>query len=332
MQHRMITRQRRWADARTQHVEGGAVRNTANHRKTARWAALAGAMAMAGAALVVVQLAGTAPASAVAGVHRAVGSSLTNSLSPKTARAFCDPGEQVLGGGGRVQAVGAFTPRLTLTQLQPVAAGGTTQARYQVTAAETTPGTTSNWFVQAYAICAPANSVSGYHIVTSPPTNPSSQSVQTAAAVCPGGERVIGTGGRILQASGTGQVVLQVARASATGDITRVQAHEQADGFPSPWRVLAYAVCVNPPAGYQIVTGLSAERLSESVKFATVDCPPGKRVHSVGAAITNTAPGNVSLQVVEPSADLKQMRAIAVENTPTSQNWDFIVVRGICAF
>lgn len=297
-------------------------------KQTTRWAALAAAMVIVLTALIAVQLAGAAPASAVTGLHRATGSSQVNSQSPKGAVAFCEEGENVVGGGGWVQAVGAGSRRLTLTHLVPGDFGA--RDGYAVTGSETTPGITDSWYVRAYALCAPATSLSGYRIVPSPPANPSRSPVQTTAAVCPAGQRVLGTGGAINNPGG--QVALQVSRASGPGDIARVQAHADASGYDDPWSVTSYAVCVNPPSGYEVVYGESPQRASESEKFAVAECPGNKRVHGAGAAITSTAPGNVALAVVSPLDDLDGVQALAVENTPTSQNWDFIVAQAICAF
>lgn len=297
-----------------------------NNSKTIHWAALITVTA----ALTTVQVAAAAPASAVPGLHREVGTSDIDSVSPKTARAYCPPGERVVGGGGRVESAGAFTTKLTLTQLQPIQGSGTTPDRYVVSGAETAPGFNAAWLVRAYALCAPAGSLGGYHVVNSAPTDPSSQSVQATEAACPDGQRVLGTGATVVNPGG--QVALQVARASGDGRLARAQAHEEPDGYPSPWSVRSHAVCANPPAGYEVRTAESTQRLSETVKFAAVDCPDGKRVHGAGAAITDTAPAHVSLQAINTLDDLDGVQVFAVENTPTSQNWDFIVARAICAF
>lgn len=316
--------------ARTQDTKEGTMRNPTSNKETTRWDARVGAMVIVTAALVAVQLAMAPPASAVTGLHRATGSSQINSGSPKGAIAFCDPGERVVGGGGWVQAPGAGSFNLKLTQLQPGDFGA--RDGYAVAGAETGPGgTTASWYVRAYALCAPAASLSGYRIVTSPPTNPSLNPVQATAAVCPAGQRVLGTGGTTNNPDG--QVALQVSRASGTGDIARVQAHEDAaPTTPAPWSVVSHAICVNPPLGYEVVYGKSPKSASEPEKGAVAECPAGKRVHGAGAAVTNTAPGNVALVVVSPLDDLDGVRALAQENTPTSQNWDFIVAQAICAF
>jgi hypothetical protein len=277
--------------------------------------------------LVAGQWAGATPASAVSGLVKApTAASATNSVSPKTETTVCPAGKRVVGGGGWAFTTNvADSNRVMLTRLEPVhiASGDS----YVVTGAETDPGIAGTWWLEAYAIC--AYPLPGLHIV--PATTVSSSSpMQATAAVCPGGERVLGTGGKIANAGG--QVGLQVARASGSGDIARVQAHEDANGYAGIWNVTGYAICVPPPPGYQVVYGASPQTASESTKVAFAVCPSGKRVHGAGAAISNTAPGGVTLQVVYPFNDLTQVEAVAVENTPASQNWDYIVAQAICAF
>ncbi|MEI4234473.1 hypothetical protein [Roseovarius sp. D22-M7] len=271
-----------------------------------------------------------------------------DSQSPKSALAQCPSDKQVIGGGGWVHAVtrpqenlglpessselaeapnvaqaeGAGGERLVLTQLEPYQDG------YQVTAAELAPGTDVDWWVQAYAICADAGSLSGQQVVSSA-TPLSSQSAQQAIAVCPEGKRTIGSGARINAPED--KVVLQVARSSGPGDIVRAQGSAAPDGINRDWNVVAFAICVDPPPGYEIVYGESDERESEASKLAVAECPGNKRLHGAGAAITTDAPGNASLQLIYPFDDLRRVQAFAVENTPTDQNWDFIVAQAICA-
>ncbi len=100
----------------------------------------------------------------------------------------------------------------------------------------------------------------------------------------------------------------------------------------------AYAVCVpTKPAGYQVVFAQSNERLSEARKHGFAYCPSGKRLLSSGAAITNIAPGHVSLQGIIPLRNNVSPYkwgtwARAVENTPTNLNWEFIVATAVCAY
>ncbi|MDX6533514.1 MAG: hypothetical protein QOF68_1258 [Gaiellales bacterium] len=282
--------------------------------------ALTGALAIA---------ATPASAAKVEGVHMVVTQSPSNSQQVKLAPpAYCPPNERVIGGGGAVVS-GSLKP--TLTGLRPVRLYDGTRDAYVVTAAETAPGTTANWQVNAYAMC--AKPLPGLHIVQSPPIPASSTAAQATAAVCPGGERVIGTGARISTISG--DVVLHVARSSGPGDIARAQAHEDADGYSGTWSVTAYAVCAPPPDGYEVVFDPSPLRDSEPIKVAGAlrqeGCTGGRQLLSSGAAITNVAPGNVSLYVILPWVDFQQTYAVAVEHTPTSVDWDFIVATSICA-
>lgn len=91
----------------------------------------------------------------------------------------------------------------------------------------------------------------------------------------------------------------------------------------------------------------SPQRDSESVKVADGSCPPdydndlppqpGGRPRtpiSAGGAVSNVAPGNVTLDGTGPFLELvldHEVFASAVENTPTPLRWDFIVVGYICA-
>lgn len=299
---------------------------TSRYRTVARWVSRAMALALVAGALGTAQLTAAEPASAVTGLEKVFSpSSPTDSQASKTVTARCPSGKEIVGGGGWVHAVDRIAEdNLALTELRPFESY---RDGYTVTAEELLY-TSGDWWVQAYAIC--ADSVSGHQIVTGT-TSYSSQSRQHAKAVCPSGTRAIGSGARINYAS-TGEVALQIARASGPGDITRAQAREEANGYSGNWNVTAYAVCVNRPYGYEVVYGASSERDSESTKSATAACPDGKRVHGAGAATIFDAPAGVALQVVYPFNDLRRSMAYAVETSPTSADWDTIVAQVICAY
>jgi hypothetical protein len=263
------------------------------------------------------------PAVAVPGLQTVEsGLSADNSQSPKTKVAYCPANKRLIGGGGSIQGTNA-----ALTQLRPVRRlGGGGRDGYVVTGARATPGSTAAWSVQAYAMC--ANPLTGLHVVSAK-TDPSSLSKQATAAACPGGERAIGTGARISTLGG--RVVLQVARPSHSGDIARVQGHEGANGYSGVWWATAYAICVNPPVGYQVAFGQSSQSGSESQKFAFARCEGNRQRHSSGAAVSSLAPGNIALiGVFDPDPQLSQ--AHAIETTPTDLDWDFAVATAVCAF
>jgi hypothetical protein len=222
----------------------------------------------------------------------------------------------------------ADSAKVTLVQMRPEHRTDGARDSYVVTGSETTAAMTGDWWVQAYAICASPSGLSGYKVKETNNGVTGSPVEMATAAVCESGKRALGGGARITNPGR--DVALQVARASATGDIFRAAAHEDPDGYSGDWTVDAYAVCVNAPAGYEVVTTPSVKSDSESEKIAFAQCPAGKRVHGAGAAVANVA--GVSLQVVYPYNDRDEVQAFAVENTPVSQDWDFIVAQAICAF
>jgi hypothetical protein len=248
--------------------------------------------------------------------------SSTDSVSPKTVTASCPAGKRVVGGGGWVFATGAADEaKVLLTRLQPVLSQDA--GSYVVTGEEVAPGMTGTWWLEAYALCAPAPA--GYELVGAS-TASSSSSVKEIAAVCPGSKRVLGTGSRIVNPGG--QVTLQTNRSSGPRDIVRAVAKEDASGYASSWSLSAYAVCANPLSGFTSVGGGSVLTGSENEKVAFVDCPAGTYVHSAGAASSGTPPGltttppGVAVQVVYPFNNLRSVEVYAVETTPTAVNWD----------
>jgi hypothetical protein len=278
--------------------------------------------------LVTGHLAGATPAAAAApiiGLQRVRAVTDFNLASPKTVTAVCPPGKVVIGGGGRAEEQGVPAHKLTLTQLEPYL--DSVRYGYRASATNTAPNVISPWRMEAYALC--AEPPSGYHIVSAQATAPS-QPVQATAAVCPPGERVLGSGAKILNHGS--RVALQVARSSGPGDIARAQAREIRP--VGSWNLFAFAVCAPPPSGYEVKFEPSPQEASEQVKTAVAECGVGRSVIGAGGAITNVAPGNVALEEAYPDIGtiFQDVRAEAVEVVPTSQNWDFIVAAAICAF
>jgi hypothetical protein len=265
-----------------------------------------------------------AAATLVSGMEYVSESSPEDSLSPKLVVAYCPAGKRVIGGGGEIDFDGVGT-NVAITQLRPVLRIDGTRDAYVLTAAETPPGTTDSWELYVYAIC--ADPLPDMFMITRT-TSLSSSSVQTSLVGCPW---VIGTGARISTASG--RVVLQAARPSGSGDRARASAHEVPSGYSGTWSLTVYAICTQTkPAGYTVVVGESAQRLSESFKGAIAQCPPDTRLLSAGAAIANTPPGHVSLDGIRPDYWNQRTSASALENTPTNLNWDYIVATAICAY
>jgi hypothetical protein len=261
------------------------------------------------------------PAAAADGVHRVEASSVTDSSTVKSARAWCPVGERVIGGGAKIDSV---SHRLTLTEARPEQG---LRDSYVVSAAETPNFTDHPWSVKAYAMC--AKPIPGMTMTTAS-TSHSSSDVQATAAGCPGGQRVIGTGAAISDR--TGHVALHVARPSHPGDIARAQARETHSPHTLNWHVTAYAICAPTPRGYEVVFGESPRRHSEGFKAAAAGCPPSKRLLSSGAAISNVAPGTVALRTMTPDPLFNHTLAEATATFPTPASWDFIVASSVCAF
>jgi hypothetical protein len=288
--------------------------------------------------------AAAAAAPKLTGVDYEVTYSAFDSRSPKHSVATCPAGKVVLGGGSDILPGGpdAPAPHVTLTQMEPYRTGNG-RYEYSVRASETAPGTSKDWILSAYAIC--ADPVSGYEIKNSV-TPMSSASVQATAATCSTGKRVLGTGARInfpifIDPDGHPYddphgIGLQVQRADALGVLTRAQAHERPSGYSLNWQLLAFAVCGTEPQGYVVKYAESEDRLSETFKIAGLWCPGDRNVLNSGGAISNIAPGNATLYALPPAPSQDGKRLIgavaaAYENTPTSANWDFIVAQAICA-
>ncbi|GAA2711059.1 hypothetical protein [Actinoplanes palleronii] len=263
----------------------------------------------------------SASASAPPALERKVARSVTDSASFKTAVAGCPAGKRVVGGGGWAFATAAADKaKVMVTRLEPVRAG--TVSNYVVSGEEVASGMSGTWWLEAYALCAPAPG--GYQIVSGG-TAPSSSSVQQTAAVCPGSKRVLGSGGRIDNAAG--QVTFQTNRSSGPRDIVRAVAKEDANGYAGSWTVTAYAICANPLAGFSAVGKGSPLTRSENEKSAVVTCPANTYVHSAGAATSGTpagltsTPRGVAVQKVFPSSTLRSVEVFAAETTPTGAVW-----------
>jgi hypothetical protein len=95
--------------------------------------------------------------------------------------------------------------------------------------------------------------------------------------------------------------------------------------------VQATAICADRPDGDEVRYGESQRRDSEDFKGALVDCTGDREILNVGPAVTTNASGAVSLQQADPLDGVEVGLGTAVENTPTNEDWDFMVVQIVCA-
>jgi hypothetical protein len=232
-------------------------------------------------------------------------SQLVTDMSPidsdfhKEAFAECPAGRLPSGGGGDLTgALGAVTMNTLSAFILENAAF--------IQSDETQSGTTGDWFVRGFAIC--ATPLPGLQQVEAMSAFNSSL-IKNAVVTCPAGKQVVGPGGL---AGGSGQVFLDqiVPNASLTSVVA--QAQEDQDLTSGNWLVAAEAICADPPPGLQLATARSPSDSNPS-KTVTAACPSGKNVLGAGASIASGA-GEVVIDDMVPNNLLTNVTATGFED------------------
>jgi hypothetical protein len=232
------------------------------------------------------------------------------------------------GGGGLVWTQQVQTREVVLTRMEPVHSDdGSFRDYFIVTGVEDSTGESDDWYLESFAIC--ADPMPGYEIVDDQSITLSDPFIRTEAH-CDGNRVVIGTGAKV--STNSGEVGLQIMRASTLKTFSYAQAAEDFNGYFDFWNVTAYAVCVDEPAGYEIVQEPSLEVDSESPKLATALCSSGRRLYGAGSATGFGVLGHVALThiIVNAYGD-QRVDSITTEVTPTNLDWEFTVAQAICA-
>ena len=151
-------------------------------------------------------------------------------------------------------------------------------------------GTSQNWSITAYAICAPK--VAGQQRVAVAGTS-SSASTRIATVNCPTGKSVVGTYGAIN--SPNGQVVLDSLFTDAGLTNANVAAAEDGTGNTMNWSLTVYAVCASTT---QAVTN-STGRETSGGSASQLSCLEGKLPTAAGGFIT-AGFGRIGLQMLRP--------------------------------
>jgi hypothetical protein len=176
----------------------------------------------------------------------------------KSVTATCPAGTRVIGPGGDT------TPgngSVVLNQIRPDAS----LTSVTLHANEDEVGTPSNWFLQAFVICAAPPP--GLELVSA--TSASTSANKSVVATCPSGKRLLGNGAEITGAAG--QVLLDGQLPNAQLTSVTANAVEDETGTAAAWSITAYAICGSA------VTGCASAR--------AVDCPAGKLVTGAGIDI-----------------------------------------------
>jgi hypothetical protein len=231
----------------------------------------------------------------------------------RTATSECPAGEQIYGGDGGIEYSDP-ADHIVITEMIPVHPL-TGNDRYIVSAYGPSGG---DWRITATAYC--GKPIAGWHIVIGS-TILSSATWHKGWAYCPTPERVIGSGGWVLQPT-AGQVAIQMKGVGdGSGTFVNAQAHEDADGYAGDWNVLAYAVCAPKPKDYAVATHDSPDTSARDYKGSNAACPEGTYVIDVGGGAAFDAPGSVSLYRLLDLDHGRSGEANTAENSPTSTAW-----------
>src|SRR5438105_2618104 len=206
-------------------------------------------------------------------------SSATDSTADKTATVTCpaSTGDAVIGGAGRAKGPAGH---VALSQVYPTGGG------VLVVGTETGGGTGSNWFVKAWAFCAKAHPSPDWNANYVEKDSPSdSVSEKSSTASCLSGQKVIGTGGRILAPTADVSKILLYA-ITPLPDLSGVTAAgaERGGSTSDNWSVEAIAICANPVPGLQLAKADSSVD-SSSPKSATAKCPGSTKAIGAGGQL-----------------------------------------------
>ena len=257
-------------------------------RNTGRGVALLAALVLAATTQVAVQSARTTPAAAAVNAQLATQRSVYDSNN-KSATATCPAGSSVVGGGGRIVDGDGF---VIMSGAYPVSAQS-----YRVAAHEIAGGYGAAWELHAFAICtAPPDD---YQIVEYTDSAATAYPLERkATANCPFGTDVLGVGARLNNY--LGQESLQ--------KVQPYQDYVEAVGVgvnAGDVTVTAYAICAEPPAGYEIAFNPTFPYTGRVLQVGVV-CPSSKTVLSAGLGKYD-ANGVSHADGMFPSTDLRRV-------------------------
>jgi hypothetical protein len=172
----------------------------------------------------------------------------------------------------------------------------------------------SPWSLTVYAMC--ADRPSGWYL-TNHRASTHSDSYHTARATCSGGTVPLGVG--VEQSTGQGQIVVTDINPDFTG--VSVAAYEYEDGTNTDWWIRAYAICADPPTGWQLLSSSNQTSYPRTSEFTT--CSAGRTALSAGVDL-NGAHGEVALTALRPGSYQDDQFGLADANedeTGTPDDW-----------
>ncbi|MFC3890717.1 hypothetical protein ACFOWZ_04475 [Lentzea rhizosphaerae] len=266
--------------------------------------------------LLTVQVGLVGPASAaVPGLEIAPpATSASNSSEFKSATASCPAGKVVVGTGARINGGGGD---VVLDEVVP------REGSVFVGAYEDEDGTTANWSVTAFAVC--ANRPSGY-IITNAVSTTAVRFETELSATCPAGRRALGGGAQIT--GGLGEVSIDDVFPGETSSHTKGFADQT--GNAGAWSITAFAICAFDPGGLQVVFPQnSSVPGSPTSSFEFQQCPAGKRLISTGWDFINSL-GQVLITGSVPNTNATLV-TVHEDDDGYNANWQVTTI-AVCAF
>jgi hypothetical protein len=240
------------------------------------------------------------PAPAIPGLERVQGDSLFNRDEPhKVAIAKCPPGKLVVGAGAEVLDGDRTLVRLIGVRPSRPQDPSTTGGSVTASAESANLTRAYDWSLRAYAVCATAEALGNYFIVSV--TSPySAKAFETASARCTNGRVVYGAGAQVSNTAGgsaSGKVWLQLYRTSQPLDISRATGRAM-PGFDGGWRLRSYAICA-VWRDQLFADGTIAQGAEASDRCFTAF------THGIGGGGGLTDGGPVWLDKIRPHVDLR---------------------------
>ncbi len=246
-----------------------------------------------------------------------------NSSANKAAAVDCPAGKAIIGTGART---GGGNGDVVIDSLDLFG-----ESDLVVHGSEGGNGTTEQWSVRAYAICADV-SVAGVtrgHIGEQSSDSPRVTQVGTGGELNPCAlqdEVLTGVGGTVVDGI-AGRIVIDQLVPSADLQGTTVRAFEHGP-TNDVWGLDAHAICSQPLPGLQRVVATSPA--SSADKHATARCPAGKRVVGTGGEIIGGG-GHVVTTYILPDDDLTRVHVRGAEDeVGTTTSWS-VRSYAICA-
>jgi hypothetical protein len=177
-------------------------------------------------------------ANALPGLQLVTSTSPYSSASPRTWSVSCPVGKRVIGAGGTISGA---TRRVMIQEIRP----NQTLEQVTVVASEDRDGTSSYWYLIAYAVC--AYPPPGLVRITAESPLSSVLSTQVTAT-CPPEKRLLGVGGGVSSGP-AGRIVLEW-MASIGNSLESAHAKARWDRYATTsqsinWKLRAHAICAD---------------------------------------------------------------------------------------